>query len=227
MARRWWLIPIVGIGGALLYRELRRSGHLRMPVKGLETGKVPNPVAYDTAYSWILDGLYTKLALEIVDSGPTGRVLDVGCGPGRLDVRLGVMVPSLEVIGVDIDPIMVDLAAAHARDAGVSGRVHFQVGDSEAMPFEDGEFDMVVSSLSLHHWADPARAMSEIHRVLRPGGEVRIYDVPDRIRQFIHGGGSMLEMAQASPFEWGLVDTFRWPGPIPSLRCLRMRKPRG
>ncbi|MCL4531639.1 MAG: hypothetical protein M1582_00345, partial [Actinobacteria bacterium] len=69
-------------------------------------------------------------------------------------------------------------------------------------------------------------AMSEIHRVLKPGGEVRIYDIPDQVRQFLHGGDTMLEMAQASPFEWGMVETFSWPGPVPSLRCLRMRKAR-
>lgn len=226
MARRWWLIPIAGIAGGLLYRELRRGG-LQCLARRLHGVGVTNLAAYDRAFSRMLyDGLYTKVALEVVEVRSAGRVLDVGCGPGRLDVRLCVMAPSLEVTGVDIDPLMVERAAFHAADAGVSGRVRFEVGDVGALPLGDGEFDQVVSTLSLHHWADPLQGLSEIHRVLKPGGEARIYDVPDRVRQFVHGGGTMLEMAQASPFEWGLVETFRWPGPIPSLRCLRMRKAR-
>ena len=225
MAKRWWLVPIVGIGGVLLYREMR-GGSLRHLARRIDTGEMANPEAYD-AYSSLLGGLYTKIALEVVDSRPEGRMLDIGCGPGRLDVRLGVMMPSVEVTGVDVDPRMVELASANAAGAGVSRRVQFQVGDSAALPLGDDEFDLVVSTLSLHHWADPSRAFSEIYRVLKPAGEVRIYDVPDRVRQFIHGGETMLELAQASPFDWGMVETIRWPGPIPSLRCLRMRKPRG
>ncbi|MCL4367922.1 MAG: class I SAM-dependent methyltransferase, partial [Actinobacteria bacterium] len=170
MARRWWLIPVAGIGGVLLYQKYRQGG-LRRTLGRLDSGEMANPAAYDI-YSSVMDGLYTKIALEVVAERAAGRVLDVGCGPGRLDVRLGVMAPSLDVTGVDIDPRMVDLASARAADAGVSRRVNFQVGEAGALPGGDSEFDLVVSSLSLHHWSDPLRGMSEIHRVLKPGGEV-------------------------------------------------------
>ncbi|MCL4531980.1 MAG: hypothetical protein M1582_02120, partial [Actinobacteria bacterium] len=66
MAKRWWLIPIVGIGGVLLYREVRR-GSLQHLLGRMDTGEIANPEAYD-AYSSLLSGLYTKIALEVVDS---------------------------------------------------------------------------------------------------------------------------------------------------------------
>jgi SAM-dependent methyltransferase len=227
MNRRWWVVPAAGIAGFLLYRRLRRGGLL--PSMGRHGGgEMPSPAFYDTVNSAMLPGMYDRVTRDVISACPGGRVLDVGCGPGRLDVRLGEMAPSLDVTGVDIDPAMVSRAAVHATDAGVLGRVLFEVGSAGDLPFPEGRFDLVISTLSLHHWPDPVRGLAEIHRVLKPGAEALIYDVPDVIRHFVHSNAmespSLSDMARESPFGGGTVEAFRWPGPLPLLRRLRLQK---
>jgi ubiquinone/menaquinone biosynthesis C-methylase UbiE len=92
-------------------------------------------------------------------------LLDVGCGNGRVAQLLRKRVG--EVVAVDVEP------SSEWHDA--SG-LTFQLADGEALPFEDGSFDLVHSKDSLHHMADPARALAEYRRVLRPGGSALIVE---------------------------------------------------
>jgi SAM-dependent methyltransferase len=102
-------------------------------------------------------------------------VLEVGCGPGHLARRLARH--GLKVTGVDLDPAMVARARAGAGRRGDAGhpRLAFLVGDAAALAFPDGAFDLVVSTLSVHHWADPAAGLAEVGRVLRPGGRALVW----------------------------------------------------
>lgn len=109
--------------------------------------------------------------------GGNGRdltILDVGCGPGDLAAMLSERLPEARVCGVDLAPSMVELARQKATD---DGRLGFEGGDVADLPFESGSFDLVVSTLSLHHWPDPGAGFAEIARVLRPGGVALIYDL--------------------------------------------------
>jgi ubiquinone/menaquinone biosynthesis C-methylase UbiE len=72
---------------------------------------------------------------------------------------------------------MVDIASSNAREFGVSERVDFRRGDASQMPFADTAFDFVVSSGSLHHWAEPAKVLGEVYRVLKPDCRALISDV--------------------------------------------------
>ncbi len=95
---------------------------------------------------------------------PPGCIIDVGCGTGRLLKAASARWPEAKVYGVDPAENMV------ARAAQLNPRAIFQRGTAEALPFPDSTADLVVSSLSFHHWADQARGIREIARVLRPGG---------------------------------------------------------
>jgi len=109
--------------------------------------------------------------VELAAIAPGERILDVGCGPGRLTILAGTVAgPSSEACGIDPAPEMVDLARRNAERAGVE--VRFQVGAIEALPYPDDCFDVVLSSLMLHHLPDglKRRGLAEVRRVLKPGG---------------------------------------------------------
>jgi ubiquinone/menaquinone biosynthesis C-methylase UbiE len=130
---------------------------------------------YDFLARRVLRGVYRRLAADVRDVAPEGgSVLDVGTGPGVLLVELARHRPDLRLTGVDLSPDMV--AAAERNLATFGDRATARTGDVTDLPFPDGSFDLIVSSLSLHHWDDPAAAVPELARVLRPGGRVHIYD---------------------------------------------------
>jgi ubiquinone/menaquinone biosynthesis C-methylase UbiE len=123
----------------------------------------------DATSRWLAtlqDAAVEALALEARD-----RLLDVGCGTGAAVRRAA---PEVErAIGVDLSPAMV--ARARELAAGLEN-VEFQEGDSERLPFGDGEFTAILCTTSFHHYPGPQRAVSEMARVLAPGGRVVIGD---------------------------------------------------
>ena len=96
-------------------------------------------------------------------------VLDCGCGPGPITLSFAETVAPGRVVGIDIEPAMIDQANRLAADSGLEN-LEFQVADIYDLPYEDGEFDVVFSSAVTEHLSDPVRALREIHRVTKPGG---------------------------------------------------------
>ena len=80
------------------------------------------------------------------------------------------------VTAFDATPEMLEKARRRCDGAGLANII-FQQGDAEALPFADGTFDGVVNRIAIHHFADPGRALAEMHRVLRPGGTAVIADI--------------------------------------------------
>jgi ubiquinone/menaquinone biosynthesis C-methylase UbiE len=135
---------------------------------------------YDLGTSLLSLGRLAALHRKIVELAGISSgewILDVGCGPGRLAiVAASVAGPAAETCGIDPAPEMVALARRKAARAGV--RVRFEVGVIEALPYPDDHFDVVLSSLMLHHLPDEVkrRGLAEIHRVLRPAGRLVAVD---------------------------------------------------
>lgn len=128
--------------------------------------------------SWLLRRLYRAVVGELLTAlSPGAAVLDVGTGPGRLLVELARSRSDLRLVGVDPSEDMTRRGRHHVRSAGFEDRIEFQTVPAESLPFPAGTFDMVLSTLSAHHWADPAAAINEQARVLRPGGQLRVYDL--------------------------------------------------
>lgn len=104
------------------------------------------------------------------------RVLDIGCGTGTLTLWVQQQHPDTAVTGLDGDPQTLAIAANKARVLSLD--IQWSHGLSYNLPFPDGSFDCVISSLFFHHltWADKLRTAREMSRVLRPGGEIHIAD---------------------------------------------------
>jgi SAM-dependent methyltransferase len=178
---------------------------------------IGDAIVYDGLSRLLLGPFYGRIAADVAAVAPTGaRVLEVGCGPGHLSTRLARQ-HGLEVTGLDLDPAMIARAQANADRPG-SGNGHrpaFLVGDVASLAFPDGSFDLVVSTLSMHHWADPTAGLAEIGRVLRPGARALVWDfrpgrrphpfgprhahIPDPVD---HTRGSPLVVVNTTPWPW-------------------------
>ena len=228
MPRLKWsgLVLIAALGMALLYRS---RASLREAYANIRAFDLPSAGMYDALVASLLEGFYARVADETVTAFASGKLLEIGSGPGRLAVQLARIAPGLSVIGVDLSPTMVEHATRRAGEAGLAGRVRFEVGDVGALPFSDGIFDWVVSALSLHHWPDPACGLTEIHRVLKPGGEAWIYDLAHWLWWPAAGEDRLIRLATGSPFGGGTIEVVRWPGSVPAFVLLRSSKrlPRG
>ena len=150
-------------------------------------GRIPTPEAVDdpavaAAYGRVAAtpqmALMRRLvARRAVHLCPAGEAADIGCGPGQLVIELARQTPHLHITGVDLAAEMLAQAQENAARAGVSEQITFRAGDASRLPFDDGALDLVVSTLSLHHWADPVAVLNEIQRVLAPGGAFLIADL--------------------------------------------------
>ncbi len=126
-----------------------------------------------------LMGLGARFAERVVGAvqiPATIRVLDAGCGTGRLARVIKAGRPASEVIGLDADLRILSIARQKAAQRDLD--VKFFEGSIERMPFPDGSFDLVYSVLVLHHLPEEikAKACREMFRVLRPGGWAIIAD---------------------------------------------------
>jgi ubiquinone/menaquinone biosynthesis C-methylase UbiE len=134
------------------------------------------------------------------------RVLEIGCGTGNVTTRIKRSEPRADVVGSDPDPLA--LARAERKARGLSG-IRFERAYAQKLPFADGEFDRVLSSMMLHHLDDEVKAATaaEVHRVLRPGGQLHILDVGGPMtasdgvmaRRMLRGGHVAGNLADALP----------------------------
>jgi ubiquinone/menaquinone biosynthesis C-methylase UbiE len=134
--------------------------------------------AYDRISTWPQFRLLRRMFVaRLGKHGPKGILSDIGCGPGRLAILIAQHHSSLHVIGVDAADEMIRTATSNVSSLGLSKRVEFRLGDVASLPMENASVDFAACTFSLHHWSDPARGLGEIHRILKPGGQVLLFDL--------------------------------------------------
>ena len=107
-----------------------------------------------------------------------GRCLDVGTGTGEIAFHVARKAGAgSEVYGVDITPRMLELAEQKEKGLDLPVKIRWEVGDALDLSFEDGTFDLVTSGYMLRNVTDIQKAVSEMHRVLRPGGRVVVAEL--------------------------------------------------
>jgi SAM-dependent methyltransferase len=211
MARRLGPLVFVALAiGAILFARRARDH-----IAGREAPGgilIADPRAYDTHSRLLFGSLFRAIASDIAaTASPAAKVLEVGCGPGHLSIRLARGY-GLDVTGLDLDPAMIERARANSvRSLARVGVPEFLVGDVAALAFEDAAFDLVVSTFSMHHWSDPVAGLREIHRVLRPGGRALIWDLRSGFRLFHVHAPDPAELMHASPLRVVSGRPWRWP----------------
>jgi SAM-dependent methyltransferase len=211
MGRTRTFVILLGAAAAAaaVVRHGRRAATGRRVPGGILIG---DAVAYDAHSRLLLGSLFRPIAADVAAAARDGaRVLEVGCGPGHLSIRLARQ-HGLDVTGLDLDPAMIERARANANRVGPGDerRPSFLVGDVASLPFPDGSFDLVVSTFSMHHWSDPTAGLAEIGRVLRPGARAFVWDFrpgvwplhahpPDPVE---HAHGSPLRVVSVTPWPW-------------------------
>ncbi len=136
----------------------------------------PGSRVYDVVMVRHTRRLYRRVIGDITPILSEGKVLDAGTGPGTLAREIARRQPQLQVYGIDLSEDMIRLAREHAKREQLEERVHFAIGDVAHLPYPDHYFDLVVSTISMHHWYELEQPLRDLYRVLRPGGRLWIYD---------------------------------------------------
>ena len=190
---------------------------------------------YDRSWTqWIFFRPLYRRALAAAEAlAPDAQqILDVGCGTGGFLRMAAGRFPEARLTGVDPSEVMLANAVA-ANPAG--SRLTFVHAPAEALPFGQGVFDLAVSTMSFHHWADQAKGLSEIARVLRPGAALLLADHfvirPHRLfyaradrRERFHTPVRIDDMLAAAGFETGTWRLLYRIGPFPIVAAVTARR---
>ena len=158
-----------------------------------------------------LDQRWKRHLLELADPRPTHRVLDLACGTG--DLAIGAAARGADVLGLDITPRMIELARVAGAAAVTSGRLSWTVGDMMALPVPAASCDGITTGYGLRNVPDLAGAISEIHRVLKPGGRLCSLDFDRPESRIVRGVYLTYLTIVGSVVGWALhgdPDTYRY-----------------
>src|SRR5260370_14819333 len=119
-------------------------------------------------------GPETAWTMNLLEIQTTDSVLEVGFGAGQGIKLAAEKASDGRVMGIDLSEVMVRVATRRNAQAVKAGRVALSQGNITALPFEDQYFDKVMTIHTFYFWSEPARALSELYRVLKPGGRLII-----------------------------------------------------
>jgi len=131
---------------------------------------------YDVVMVRLTRRLHQRVVADVAQVLSEGKVLDAGTGPGALAREIARRQPQLQVYAIDLSEDMIRLARAHAKREQLEERVQFATGNVAHLPYPDNSFDIIVSTISMHHWYELEQPLRDLYRVLRPGGRLWIYD---------------------------------------------------
>jgi demethylmenaquinone methyltransferase/2-methoxy-6-polyprenyl-1,4-benzoquinol methylase len=133
------------------------------------------------------DQLWRKRLVRMVGAGKPKTILDIATGTGDLALALA-RTGAQRIVGLDIAPRMLEIGRRKIQNKGLNTQIEMVEGDSEALQFENASFDAVTVAFGVRNFEDLEKGLSEIYRVLKPGGTLAILETSVPSRQ---------------PFKWG------------------------
>lgn len=150
-----------------------RQEHQQATVAGMEEAR-----RFAESHRKYASAMYGKFPEHVKSLGGTGRCLEIGSGPATLTAMVAEHNPELEITALDISPAMVAVAREYVEEKKLQDRIHLVVGDAadEAVVAELGQFQLVYSFFSLHHWKDPQKLISNLLEATTEGGRIYLHD---------------------------------------------------
>lgn len=192
----------------LTYPEYYQQGNFH----GIEGGYLTSGAAitYDPITRYVLPPNEIWVRQGVIDTiqGHPRRILDLGCGTGSTTLLLKQAFPNAEVVGLDLSPHMLVVAADKAQKAGLD--IQWIHGDGVHTPFPDGSFDLVTASLLFHETptAVAQAVLQEGDRLLTVGGEVIILDGNQRTLRWVDWLNEVFEEPHIREYAAGSVDAW-------------------
>ena len=121
---------------------------------------------------------FYKFVISDLDKHSFQSIMDVGSGRGYILSKIVEMKPEVNALGIDPSPFMVKLADKHTRKLGLSKSLKFELGSSRDIPGYQ-TFDVIISTLSFHHWKNKDEAIAFLMKRLNPGGSLLVYEITD------------------------------------------------
>ncbi len=125
------------------------------------------------------DQYWRKRAVRALELHGASDVLDVATGTGDLAIMIARMYPGLQVAGIDPSANMIGVGHEKVAGAKLDSRVKLEIGDGQALPFEDDSFDGAIVSFGIRNFPDRFKGLQEMARVTRPGRKVVILELSE------------------------------------------------
>lgn len=146
-------------------------------------GNLEEALAYDSITLALGGLMVNREAAFIIKRMPKSadnyRILNIGCGPARLDIALSKMRPGYKFYGIDLSQAMLEIAAKNIKAVrkGQEDAISLIRADGKRLPFKNNSFNLVICTNTLHHFKDPTYVLREIKRVVKAQGTIIIGDM--------------------------------------------------
>lgn len=137
-------------------------------------------IAYDAMDFTEVNTLFAQQAIAL---GPNaGTILDVGTGTARIPILINQLLisqkrPEWQITAIDLAENMLKIGAENVKKAGLQQQIFLEIVDAKQMPYQNEQFDLVISNSIVHHLPDPLPFFQELKRVLKPNGGIFIRDL--------------------------------------------------
>lgn len=132
-------------------------------------------IEYDAMDFLSVNTAFAERAIELGSS--KSLILDVGTGTARIPILICQRRPQWQIMGIDLAQSMLEIGRKNVEASGLQQQIKLELVDAKQMPYNDAQFDMVISNSIVHHLPNPLPFLKELKRVLKPNGAIFLRDL--------------------------------------------------